>query len=88
MGDSMTVLVALVAPCVANMVLIWQVATLSDKVDDVQEDMHATARWLARIEAHRLRVAGRRKDGDGDGEDWRRAEKDSQQRHRVRTHVG
>lgn len=41
MGDSMTVLVAL---CVVNMVLIWQVATLSDSVDEVQEDMHATAR--------------------------------------------
>lgn len=65
----MTVLVALVASCVVNMVLIWLMATLIDRVNDVQEDMHATARWLARMEAYRLRVAGRRKDGDSDGEE-------------------
>lgn len=69
MGDSMTVLVALFALCVVNMVLIWQVATLIDRVDEVQEDMHATARWLARMEAYRLRVAGRQEDGDGDGDE-------------------
>lgn len=69
MGDSMTVLVAL---CVVNMVLIWQVATLIDRVDEVQEDMHATARRLARMEAYRLRVAGRQKDGGNDDADWRR----------------
>ena len=69
MGDSMTVLVALFALCVVTMVLIWQVATLIDRVDEVQEDMHATARWLARMEAYRLRVAGRRKDVGNDGED-------------------
>lgn len=68
MGDSMTVLVALFALCVVTMVLIWQVATLIDRVDEVQEDMHATARWLARMEAYRLRVAGRQKDGGNDGE--------------------
>lgn len=66
MGDSMTVLFALFALCVVTMILIWQVATLIDRVDEVQEDMHATARWLARKEAYRLRVAGRK---DGDGED-------------------
>lgn len=49
--DGMTVLVALVALCVATMVLIWQVATLIDKVDDVQEDMYAVARWLSRMES-------------------------------------
>lgn len=66
----MTVLVALMALCVVNMVLIWQVATLIDRVDDVQEDMHATARWLARMEAYRLRVAGRQKSyGGHDGEE-------------------
>lgn len=65
----MTVLVALVALCVVNMVLIWQIATLSDSVNEVQEDMHATARWLARMEAYRLRASGRQKDGDGDGEE-------------------
>lgn len=69
MGDSMTVLVALFALCVVNMVLIWQVATLSDSVNEVHEDMHATARWLARMEACRLRVAGRQKGGGNDDED-------------------
>lgn len=69
MGDGMTVLVALMALCVVTMVLIWQVATLIDRVDEVQEDMHATARWLARMEACRLRVAGRQKDGGNDDED-------------------
>lgn len=59
----MTVLVALFALCGANVALIWQVSTLADRVHDVQEDMHATARWLARMEAYRLRVAGRQKDG-------------------------
>ena len=65
----MTVLVALFALCVANVALIWQVSTLADRVHEVQEDMHATARWLARMEAYRLRVAGRHEDGDGDGEE-------------------
>ena len=65
----MTVLVALFALCGANVALIWQISTLADRVHDVQEDMHATARWLARMEAYRLRVAGRQKDGDGDGEE-------------------
>lgn len=67
--DGTTVLVALFALCVVTMVLIWQVATLIDRVDDVQEDMHATARWLARMEAYRLKVAGRQKDGSNDDED-------------------
>ena len=65
----MTVLVALFALCGANVALIWQVSTLADRVHEVQEDMHATARWLARMEAYRLRVAGWQKDGDGDGEE-------------------
>lgn len=69
MGDSMTVLVALVALCVVNQVLIRQVATLIDRVDEVQEDMHATVRWLARMEACRLRVADRQEDGGNDNED-------------------
>lgn len=67
MIDGKVLLIALMALCVVNMVLIWQVATLSDSVNEVQEDMHATVRWLARMEAHRLMVAGRQKDGDGDG---------------------
>lgn len=65
----MTVLVALFALCGANVALIWQVSTLADRVHDVQEDMHATARWLARMEAYRLRVAGRKEDGGHDDED-------------------
>lgn len=69
MGDGMTVPVALFAPCVVTMVPIWQVATPIDRVDDVQEDMHATARWPARMEAYRLRVAGRKEDGGHDDED-------------------
>lgn len=47
----MTVLVALVALCVATTVLIWQVSTLTDKVHDMQVDMHATARWLVRMKS-------------------------------------
>lgn len=65
----MTVLVALFALCGANLAMIWQISTLADRVHDVQEDMHATARWLARMEAYRLRVAGRQKDGGNDDED-------------------
>lgn len=53
----MTVLVALVALCAVSLVLIWQVATLIGRVDELQEDMHATARWLARMEAYRVRAA-------------------------------
>ena len=69
MIDGTIVAVALMALCGANVALIWQISTLADRVHDVQEDMHATARWLARMEAYRLRVAGRQKDGDGDGEE-------------------
>ena len=69
MMDGQTVLVALMALCGANLAMIWQVSTLADRVHDVQEDMHATARWLARMEAYRLRVAGRQKDGEHDDED-------------------
>lgn len=65
--DGTTVLVALFALCGANVALIWQVLRLTDRVDEVQEDMHATARWLARMEAYRLRASGRQKDGDADG---------------------
>lgn len=69
MGDSMTVAVALLALCGANLAMIWQMFRLADIVDEVQEDMHATARWLARMEAYRLKVAGRQKDGSNDDED-------------------
>lgn len=65
MGDGMTVLVALVALCAANMVLIWQVATLSNSVNEVREEMHATARRLARMEgsAGGRRVIAQRQGG-------------------------
>ena len=69
MIDGTIVAVALMALCGANLAMIWQISTLADRVHDVQEDMHATARWLARMEAYRLRVAGRQKDGAGDGEE-------------------
>ena len=62
----MTVLVALMALCGADLALIWRVSRLTDKVIDVQEDMHATARWIARMEAYRVRVAGRKDGGHGD----------------------
>ena len=45
----MTVLVALIGLCAANLAMIWQVTTLIGKVDDVQ----AMVRWLARMEAWR-----------------------------------
>lgn len=61
----MTVLVALIALCAAKLVTIWQMSTLIGKADDVQ----AIVRWLARMEAYRLRVAGRQKDGGNDDED-------------------
>ena len=69
MIDGQAVLVALMALCGANLAMIWQLLTLADRVHDVQEDMHATARWLARVEAYRLRVAGRKEDGGHDDED-------------------
>ena len=66
--DSMTVTVALFALCGANLAMIWQLLRLTDRVDDVQKDMHATARWLARMEAHRLSVAGKKDGGNDDNE--------------------
>lgn len=57
MTDGQALLIALMALCGANLAMIWQISTLTDRVHDVQEDMHATARWLARMEAYRLRVA-------------------------------
>lgn len=69
MIDGTIVAVALLALCGANLAMIWQISTLADRVHDVQEDMHATARWLARMEAYRLRVAGRQEDGDSDGKE-------------------
>ena len=71
MIDGRVLLIALMALCGANLAMIWQVSTLADRVHDVQEDMHATARWLARMEAYRLRVAGRKEDGGHDDEDER-----------------
>ena len=50
----MTVLVALIALCAANLAMIWQVTTLIGKVDDVQ----AMMRWLAHMEAWRQKDEG------------------------------
>ena len=70
MIDGKVLLIALMALCGANLALIWQVSMLADRVHDVQEDMRATARWIARMEAYRLRVAGRQSEKeDDDGED-------------------
>ena len=69
MTDGMTVLVALVALCVVNLILIWQISTLIGRVHEVQDEVHATAMWLARMEAYRLRVAEKQKDGEHDDED-------------------
>lgn len=52
MGDSMTVLVALVALCGVNLVLIWQVSTLADRVRSV---LGATSSALGfRTSRHRV----------------------------------
>ena len=64
----MTVLVALVALCVVNLIFIWQISTLIGKVDEMHANMHATARWLARMEAARVRLSGRQKEEENDGE--------------------
>ena len=69
MIDGKVLLIALMALCGANLAMIWQISTLADRVHDVQEDMHATARWIARMEAYRLRVAGRQEDGGNGDED-------------------
>lgn len=69
MIDGKVLLIALMALCGANLAMIWQISTLAGRVHDVQEDMHATARWMARMEAYRLRVAGRQNDGGNDDED-------------------
>lgn len=69
MIDGKVLLIALMALCGANLAMIWQVSTLADRVDDLDDDMRATAKWLARIEAHRLSVAGRQKDVGNDDED-------------------
>ena len=53
-----------VALCGADLALIWQVSRLTDRVNDIDADMHATAMWLMRREARRMR-----ENGDGDGED-------------------
>lgn len=72
----MTVLVALMALCGANLALVWQVLKLTDKVYDMQEYMHVTAGRLMReldsahgSKEYRLRVYGMQKDGGDDGED-------------------
>lgn len=69
MVDSMTVLVALFALCMVTTVLIWQIATLSDSVNEVKEDVRATARRLARMDSYMLTVDERKEDGGHGDED-------------------
>lgn len=52
MIDGKALLIALMALCGANFVMIWQISTLADRVHEVHEDMHAAARRLARMEAY------------------------------------
>lgn len=59
--DGMTMTVALVALCVVNLVLIWQVATLIDSERTMEDEVYATVTWFIRREARRMR-----EDGDGD----------------------
>lgn len=63
MTDGQTVLIALMALCGANLAMIWQMSRLTDRVDDVQYEVHAVAMWLI----HRARRM--QEDGDGDGEE-------------------
>lgn len=67
MIDGKVLLIALMALCGANLAMIWQVSTLTDKVDGLDEDMRAAAKWFAHMETTRFRIAGRQEDGDGDG---------------------
>lgn len=69
MIDGKMLLIALMALCGANLAMIWQVSTLADRVDDLDDDMRATAKWFAHMEAYRLRMAERQKDGEHDDED-------------------
>lgn len=64
------------SPCVSwgdviLFIMIWAAILFAawKKACDVQEDVHATARWLARMEAYRLRVAGRQTDGGNDDDE-------------------
>ncbi len=51
--DSMTVTVALLALCVANLAMVLQVLRLTDMVDHVQDEVHAVAMWLIHREERR-----------------------------------
>lgn len=67
--DGTTAFVALVALCGANVALIWQVSTLADRVDDLDDDMRATAKWFAHMETTRFWTSGRQKEQKGGGGD-------------------
>ena len=65
MEGGMTVLVALVALCVVNIVLIWQVATLIDSERTMEDEVYATVMYFIRREARRMHED----EGDDDCED-------------------
>lgn len=69
MTDGQTMTMALMALCGADLALIWQVSKLADRVHGLNEDMHSTMEWLARMEAHRLHVARMKEDGGNDDEE-------------------
>ena len=54
MEGGMTVLVALMALCGVNLVLIWQVATLIDSERTMEDEVYATVTWFIRREARRM----------------------------------
>lgn len=62
MTDGGTLLVALVALCVVNLILIWQVATLIDEVRTMRDEAFNTMAWFLRSAAQTM------EDGDSDGE--------------------
>lgn len=65
--NSEIVTVVLSALCGVELALIWQVSTLADKVHDLDEDMRATAKWYAHMEANRFWMTGWQEDGGDDG---------------------
>lgn len=69
MIDGKVLLIALMALCGVNLALIWQVSTLADRVDDLDDDMRATARWLAHMETSRFWIAERHEEQENGSDD-------------------
>lgn len=69
MIDGKVLLIALMALCGANLAMIWQVSTLTDRVDGLDDDMRATAKWFAHMETTRFWTSGRQKEQKGGGGD-------------------